>query len=891
MHIKTVNDITNLDNIQSFTSEHASVISYLLEYYPDGFEGPVSIFLGDEELDVDDYDRTVGINETIVIIFHPGFTAIFGSVVLAYIANFVIAAAISYAIGEIFKQDIPSSARDLRSSVKSNGQSSSVYNLNSQQNIQRLGQPIPVIYGKIRVYPSIVENSYKKYIANEEYVYQLMCIGLGEYNIDHILVSDTKYGDLNIGILEVVKLVESDFGDIQSAVGDAEYHQRVREVPEISNLELKAVPTSLEYIMRFEGNTIEFVPYGNGDVPDLSALQSGSTIEVTGSINNNTIYTVANVTDNIVTIDGNVLATEPTLVETVISNGGNFYETEAIAPEDYKRFIKKGTISGNMYWTAITSQENARFVLSGFGANDGKPYDIRFNLSGGGDVHPMTEGTYVAGSDVIAEINDTQFDMVFTHMLYTAKFATSYGPFTLNTENSGNCDSIEFDFLFPRGLYATGTNGKLEEYTVELEVVIETYLNDVFQSSATTIGSGTSLEFSPLRVTGNANVNKMDGAIYKARLRRITPETDDTGTSDMLWVRAIKYIEVTPDCSDFGNITLLWVRAKASNGLSAVSQFQINAWVTRRGVPNTISDAIKDIYINSDYGAGLPESDLDLPVMAPGVDAEFNGALDTNITVMDAMKLIGRAGRYVTYLDGQKVKLRKDEAQPIRVSLFNETNIIKGSLKIDYLFGQHDGFDGIAIKYRDPADFKEAVSIYPDTSTRPESMELIGCTDHAVADEAAKYGWQQKESRKKIVTFSTDDQGLIPNYLDRIAVTHNTAQWGLGGQIFSVDGDTIGVSYRFDEDEVVDYNTIIFRNADGSVSDTYAFNANSPNEIVLQTAAPAWLYVGDEYDNTFFSFGYTESFIKDYIVTSVKPKGNNAVEISAVNYDETVYDV
>jgi hypothetical protein len=278
--------------------------------------------------------------------------------------------------------------------------------------------------------------------------------------------------------------------------------------------------------------------------------------------------------------------------------------------------------------------------------------------------------------------------------------------------------------------------------------------------------------------------------------------------------------------------------------------------------------------------------------------AEFNGAIDSKINLMDAIKMIGKAGRFNVYLDGQSVKMKKDEPQLIRTALFNETNILKDSFKIDYLFGEYDNYDGMAVKYRSPTDFKEAIATYPSTSSNPQVTELIGCTDFDLALAEATYGWRQKESRRKIVSFSTDIQGIIPNYLDRIAVTHNVPDWGLSSHVEAVNGNIITIGCQLfgadgtgaGYDENTDYDMIIFRKDDGTVSDLYSFTIVDRYNIELFDTPPTWIYTGYDYDKTFFSIGASNIFVKDYIVTEISPRGDNVVDIKAINYDATVYD-
>ena len=68
---------------------------------------------------------------------------------------------------------------------------SPTYSLGAQGNAARLGAPIPVNYGRMRIYPDFAAQPYSEYESNEQYLYQLFCIGQGENHISDIRLEDT----------------------------------------------------------------------------------------------------------------------------------------------------------------------------------------------------------------------------------------------------------------------------------------------------------------------------------------------------------------------------------------------------------------------------------------------------------------------------------------------------------------------------------------------------------------------------------------------------------------------------------------------------------------------------------------------------------------------------
>ena len=78
-----------------------------------------------------------------------------------------------------------------------------VYDLKGQNNQIRLGNPIEVPYGRNRLFPSYAARSYTKYINNDQYLYQLFCLGQGEYDIEAVRIEDTAIASFADVVYEV----------------------------------------------------------------------------------------------------------------------------------------------------------------------------------------------------------------------------------------------------------------------------------------------------------------------------------------------------------------------------------------------------------------------------------------------------------------------------------------------------------------------------------------------------------------------------------------------------------------------------------------------------------------------------------------------------------------
>jgi len=83
------------------------------------------------------------------------------------------------------KVPTPKSARDIAAA-------SPTYSLASQGNQARLGQAIPVIYGRHLIYPDFGAQPYTEFSGNEQFLYQLFVVGQGKYTIESIRIEDTS---------------------------------------------------------------------------------------------------------------------------------------------------------------------------------------------------------------------------------------------------------------------------------------------------------------------------------------------------------------------------------------------------------------------------------------------------------------------------------------------------------------------------------------------------------------------------------------------------------------------------------------------------------------------------------------------------------------------------
>lgn len=68
---------------------------------------------------------------------------------------------------------------------------SPTYSLQAQGNMARIDGAIPEQFGRLMAYPDFAAQPYVEYAGNEQYLYQLLSLGRGEYSVEAIRIEDT----------------------------------------------------------------------------------------------------------------------------------------------------------------------------------------------------------------------------------------------------------------------------------------------------------------------------------------------------------------------------------------------------------------------------------------------------------------------------------------------------------------------------------------------------------------------------------------------------------------------------------------------------------------------------------------------------------------------------
>ena len=171
---------------------NSRIIDFLQTNYPEGFNGTLRVFVGRDELLLEDLDYEVQELDTITLLVMPA-----GGV---EIATALISAAVSIAVGVVINLLFPPPKMN-----DSGGEESVVYSLGPTKNEARLGNPVPSVYGTCTWAPDFASVPYVFFSGidqgNDMFVDELLCLGHGKYDIEEVYIGDTPVSQMEKGVV------------------------------------------------------------------------------------------------------------------------------------------------------------------------------------------------------------------------------------------------------------------------------------------------------------------------------------------------------------------------------------------------------------------------------------------------------------------------------------------------------------------------------------------------------------------------------------------------------------------------------------------------------------------------------------------------------------------
>jgi hypothetical protein len=491
------------------------------------------------------------------------------------------------------------------------------------------------------------------------------------------------------------------------------------------------------------------------------------------------------------------------------------------------------------------------------------------------------------------------------------------GGFALNPQET-QATHIGIDILLPRGLYFANDAGGLDARTATWTVAARRIDDEgVPQGDWAILGteSLTLATSTPQRLTFSYLVTP---GRFEVRATRVdAKDSSSRAGHEVRWGEARAYLADMADMTallpaQLPAVTLLAIRMRATDNLSQRSSRLINCIVTRklpRWAPETgwtassptrsITWAFADI-LRASYGAKLLDTRIDLAALyqleqtwAARGDV-FDAVFDQQVTVWEALTRVARCGRAVPFLQGGIVRIVRDEHRSLPVALFSTRNIVKHSLKIQYIMPGEETADAVTVEYFSSRTWKPdevTVAVTGSSADNPAKLRLFGCTGAEQAAREGMYIAAANRYRRRIITFRTELEGLIPTYGDLVAIAHDMPSWGSGGEIVAWDASTLTAttSEPLPFLDSTATHVIALRKRDGSVAGPFNVSPGIGEQQAIFAAAPDIVIdIGTNGERTHYAFGQTDAWGLQARVIAVRPRGEQ-VEMTCVAENQAVH--
>lgn len=270
-------------------------------------------------------------------------------------------------------------------------------------------------------------------------------------------------------------------------------------------------------------------------------------------------------------------------------------------------------------------------------------------------------------------------------------------------------------------------------------------------------------------------------------------------------------------------------------------------------------------------------------------DAFFSGS----VTRWDAASKAAAVGHAAILRYGTQYGITVDRPGVI-CQVFGEGQIIQDSFSGSFASADERA-RAVEITYNDTQnDFKNTLlKLYSPTyaadTTKTDNtakVSLFGVSGRGQAYREGMYYLATNERQRQSVSFGVDVAGLACQYGDIIGVSHTAARpGGASGRIREVADGKIVIDKEVKAEPGVAYTLTVTRGIDGGLTTrtvTVIGDTLTPGAPYTEQDMP---HAGDPYVLTESNYG-----IKPYRITKITQNGDHAVTITAIEYDEAIYD-
>lgn len=714
---------------------------------------------------------------------------------------------------------------------------SSIYSANLQGNRPRLMGVVPEIAGRHKHYPDLLNNPRREYIDHQQWIYLMLCIGVGDYALsaNDIFIGDTEInryiGDIGFTI----------YSPGQSLVGE---------------------PANRNFYSSDEvGGTA-----GGGQGLELQ----GALIAGGGSAESFVRFRLGG---SFVS-----LAKTVTMLEAYIDRYGNQLWRQAKNPFS-EGFVM--TISG-----AEFPENNGDYLITA--ANEMFASVQKLDINGDEDP-AWIDFTFEGLSEALVDTSGGAGS--------PDGYGIYSGPFFACPKNE-TTSLIALDFFMARGLGKLEDSGAFTNVSVEIEVQYRPEGGEEWTSQTYIFSGASSNQQGHTRYL--ALTSAMRPEVRVRRLTEKFDNSRIYDTVEWQAMRAeLSTVESYPGVTTLavkmrGTNTLA---RSAENKLSVVPTrilpiYENGQW--QPAEPTTSLDAFF-AYVVKSVGHGdevleLPEMERLRSVWEARGDS-FSAVFDNETTLFPALKRILAPGFAEPILEGGKIIPVRDEPRTSFDYMYQPDNMI-GPLKWGIKLKDPDEPDGIEVEYMSNTTWKPETVLCllgDDQGINPRKVRAFGITNK---DKAWQYGMRDRRIlryRRKQYTFTTEMDGLNSSYLSYDALGSDIPGYSQTGRVTAVNGRLITLNQPL-EWTLNAAHFIALRRPNGTLSGPYSCTkGDAPTQVLLGADIDFTPDLTGNQEPPLFQFGSAERWTLPVLITDIKVNGTDRVKLTAVNYDARVY--
>ena len=457
------------------------------------------------------------------------------------------------------------------------------------------------------------------------------------------------------------------------------------------------------------------------------------------------------------------------------------------------------------------------------------------------------------------------------------------------------CDAIELTIGFPNGLYYSNDSGGMDKTSVTVDAEIRKVGTQEWQTLPLANNKGLSghVKKKPKqwffidksnRDIANSNYaghiweatnsafyrvfrfDNLDKAKYEVRMR--CSGKDGTSLRHVNKVYWTQLTQIIYDDFVHPGKALIGIKALATSQLSGSDpdvswiQERDKVWVfnpysnqyEEKSADNPAWAAYDLLHICRKIGSkyvvfGQPYGRIDYDAFNAWAEKctlnkfTFNYIYDSATRLWDALKYPEAVGRGKVIPAGTRFTCVSDY-QSSPVQLFTVANIKYGSFTEEFQ-GVEARANSIELSFinKDKDYERDVIPVYGDTYdesnslTNPAQIELMGCTSLEQAYRHGKHYLRCNKYEVRTVTFEAFTDAIACTVGDIILVQHDVPEWGEGGRVVAVNGQTITLDKEVTTQPGKQYQLLVRSNTTDAVT-TYNVVSVSGANVVVQENIP-----------------------------------------------------